>query len=1130
MSSETIAILQAKLTPPQVRPNQFPRALLAARVRQASERRLTLVLAAPGYGKTTLLATSLASLQHPVAWYSLSRSDRDPVTFLAYLTEGLEQVLPGRGLAAAVRAAGVDDARQAAGSTAGLTACVNQLVAIQPPEFVLVLDDFHLVDQTPAVCALVDQLLAFAPPQAHFVIASRAAPPLSSLARLRASGECAEIGEAALRLSLQEAGELFDHFLRLPQPASQLSSLVEQTEGWLLGLLLAGESVKSGTLLESGAPLPAFSGRQRVLFEYLTEEILRQQPPATVDFLTSSAILSRMQPGLCDAALGRTDSAARLRDLEQRCLFVFREERWLRYHRLFREFLLQHLADDPERLEVLHRRAAAYFQARQEHESAIFHWLEARAFHSAAHLVVAQADRLLAAGRLDTLAYWLGELPPEVYEEHPSLWWRQGQVFDAQGRGDQAITCFEQAAQGFRAKGDLLGLSEVLRQKGQLLDWRKGRFAEAERLHREALTYVSEAHRCQRAALLANLARTQLSAGNTTAASALYLEALAIYEAEGDRPGQLAVLVNPGSWLYHSQGDFAAAIVLLRRAEALAKQLNARRELAEIFNTLAVNLYYTGRHLESLAYADQALILSQALADRHNEAFAILNQVNNLEVTCGASYSDLQARFQRVLDLEQLLQNQRFVIAALVFRAMFSRRGGQADAAVRYSRQAAALARERGLAWLLGFALIQLGAAETLLDPAQAAASLTEALEIFGYSQDAYHRAAGHFWLAVLYQAQNDPAGLAHLRECLHLVISHHYDHFFIAEMETALPLLATALEAGLWPAFVGAALARSGQPAAPFLRRLAGHSDAGVRQRAEAALADLGVVNAAGSPPTSPQADGPRLAFRAFSQFVAWQGDRQIEERAWGRRKCKRLLKYLVLSPGHAVSKDALLDLLWPEADSQAANASFYRTLYHLRRVLEPEAASASSRYLVLEGGQVRLRPEAVERCDLCDFDRHLAAGSRLLAAGDARAALAQLDAAVTLYCGELAVDDLYDDWVQPIREVQHRRQLSALSEAAGLAARLGHVEQALRYLRQAFLYEPAGEHVCLQLVRALVKAGLRTEALHHLAACEHAVHDLGLAPSIELHQARAALSASNPAPLLAQGYPQASPATGLP
>jgi LuxR family transcriptional regulator, maltose regulon positive regulatory protein len=1125
-----VPIISTKLQPPSLARSPLQREPLAALVCQAAERRLTLVCAPAGYGKTTLIASSLTHTKLPIVWYSLSRSDRDIVTFLAYLAQAFERHWPG--FADAVHTCMAPDGAAQPRATAFVAACVNELTARTAEPFLLILDDFQLVDHISEICQVLDLLIRHAPPQAHFVVAARSAPAISSLPRLRAAGEVLEISEAELRFAPEEASALLSHCLRLELPQPQSSALVEQTEGWALALLMAGQSIKGRGPQDATSHLPDRTVDRRVLFEYLSHEVMRQQSPALVNFLLDSAILSGLDPAECDAALGRSDSAAHLERLEKHCLFVTRTaDGRLRYHRLFRQFLLQQLGAEPQRLQALHQRAAAFFEFQQDFEVAIFHWLEAGDDRQAARLIASTSASMLRAGRFDTLKFWFSRLPDAQFAEFPELWLQRGQMCEARSQWDQALQYYDRAANAYRALGDLPGLSDALRRKGHILDWRKGKYSDAEKLHREALSYVGEQHRRQRAALLASLARNQLSAGNITATRTLFREALAIYEGEGDRLGQLETLLNPGAWLFNSTGEFSLALALLRRAERLALELNSSAHLAAACNSFALNLYFLGRYAESLAYAKRALELSRACGDAHHESFALMNQANALEATCGASSSALYEQYQRALHTQQGLDNRRFVIATLVFIIVLARRGGNAFEAAQRGQQALALAHECGLRWLTGFVLVQLGAAQVWVDTGAAQASLAEALQIFEEREDRYHLTVTHFWLAALYQSVNNLAYREHLAECLRLAVSHCYDGFFQSEAQAAIPLLVAALEHDLWPGYATQLLAKFGSRSTASLHPLLSHPDAGVRYRVSAAIEALGpqAAPAASQPaevPTKPASARaiavPLLTIRAFGSFSVWRGSDLIEEREWGRRKCKRLMKYLALSPGHTQPKDALMDVLWPEADLKAANANFYRTLYNLRRALEPLSPHSAADYVLLEGGLLRLAPEAIHTVDVDQFVEQLDAGRRLAHIGDEAAAQTCLLAGVRLYTGDLSTDDLYDDWIRPRRLQLRELYLGALRELGRLALKAGQLEAAIGHLQQAFGADYTSEDLCCELMIALAQAGRRAEALKYFSTCQAALVDLDLCPSDELLRVKrdllgtvAPLKASAPLPM---------------
>jgi DNA-binding SARP family transcriptional activator len=684
------------------------------------------------------------------------------------------------------------------------------------------------------------------------------------------------------------------------------------------------------------------------------------------------------------------------------------------------------------------------------------------------------------------------------------LYW--GKICEARQQADAALEYFERAAQAFSAQGDLLGLSTVLNSKAQILDWRSGDHVEAERLQREALSYVGEEHRRQRAALLANLARNQLSAGNPSAAQTLYREALALYES--DRQGQLATLLNPGSWLYHSIGDFLQALAVLRRADQLVQELNDPRA-TEVYNNMSVNLYFLGRYTEARAFAEKALARSRELGDAHQEAYALMNQANALEMTCGMGYSELYQQYIDALHIEQRLDNRRFIIATLVFMMILARHNGEMAEAVRRGQQALALATERGLRWLMGFVLTQLGAAQIWLDAGAARATLQEALQIADDCGDAYHAMVAHFWLASLSYTENNSLYLEHLRDCLRLAVGQNYDYYFRGEMQAAIPLLTAALEHDLWCAYISPILVKMGPHAASSLEPFLSHANTDVRRRAQQVLEGMGITLAsreAHIPKRSRRKSSsvPPLTIRAFGNFAVWRAEEMIEERAWGRRKCKRLLKYLALSPGHTLSKDAAIELLSAEAEPQAANANFYRTLYNLRRVLEPLSPESCANYIALDGGLVSLVMENVQEIDVDEFERAVEQGHALARQKNYARAEEKLVCAVRLYGDDLTTDDLYDDWLQPHRERLLNLYLYALTELGNIAAHEGAWERGIEFLDKALKKDGADEALCLKLIHALMQLGRRADALQAYAACERALGELGLEPSEELHAAQ--------------------------
>ena len=1135
---QTHSLILTKLQPPVIRPTAVHRERLDRLLQSAPTYRAILLSAAPGYGKTTLLAGTIRELPCPQVWYALNRADRDLVTFITHLTVGIAQHYPT--FEQAIRATLPDSNRLANKLDACVAALINQLYNLAVDELVIVLDDFHLVAKSAEVRHIVDQLLYLSPPNIHFVIAGRSRPALPHLPGLLATGECLEINQEDLRFTPAETAALFKNEFGLDLKEEQAERLVQQTEGWVLGLLLIGQSLVANPGLLSDDFLTGLGTQKRILFDYLTQEVLRQQPEPVRSFLIETAILSHLDPDVCTYLLERDDVGEMLNYLEEHNLFVVRmSDGSLRYHRVFRDFLLQQAQADPEGTRQRQRRAAIYFETRSNWERAIHHYVEAEDYMAAAALISRVSRQWVRSSRFDTFSFWVSCLPDAVLDRFPALLLQQGRVYEARGRWDQALAWYDRAARVYSEHGDRLGLSDALRSKGHILDWRKGRHEEAAQIHQRALSYLSQDSSAQRAALLRSLSRDQLSAGHTQVALQLYREALAIYEEIPDLEGQLLTLLNPGSWLFHSQGDYSQALMVLYRAEQLARQLGSQHHLAECYNNLSVNLYFLWRAREALTAAEQALELSRHVGDVHNEAFALMNRANARSALGTAGYATLRREYQRTLLMEQAEGDRRFMIANLVFLSILARRHRDCTEAMACAQRALSLARERGLCWLSAWALINLGAAQVEGDPSSAYESLTQGLELMQRCGDRYHTAMAHLWLAHLAGVDREAITEHYLRACLAMAADAQLDHLFQCEPEVAAPLLMQALEKKIWPAYAARVLGMLGQPAVERLLSLHRHPDPEVRRHAIAALTQVNDARVVRELARCARADDPEmravardvihrlnaavlppLTFHCFGPLRVVRGDVPIPDGAWRGQRARRLLRYLLVSPEYAMVRDQVMDRMWPDLDPDAASRNLYRVVYDLRRALHPGNVSQTSGYVRLEGELVRLDLDLIAEVDVATFCANVTHGLRAVRRGNLEVARVVLQQAVDLYTDDLFTDDLYDDWLAPKRCHLRQQFVTAAHTLSRILADAGDLHSAILLLQRVLSCDPADEQACFAVMVYLARIGKRAEALQQFAACKAALDDLGLKPSSQLQELYYHLaSSSDPATLPALG-----------
>ncbi|MBN1313005.1 MAG: AAA family ATPase [Anaerolineae bacterium] len=419
-------LLATKLYIPPSQPDLVLRPHLIGRLNDGLARKLILISAPPGFGKTTLLSEWVEQADSPIAWLSLDENDNDITRFLGYLVAALQTIGPGIGETSLSM---LKSPRQPIDAI--LTILINDLAELSD-HLVLILDDYHLIDAQP-VHETLAYLLTHLPPQLHLVIATRADPPLP-LARLRGRGELAELHQADLRFSPDEAALFLNRTMRLDLPRTEIAALAGRTEGWVAGLQMAAVSMQGRE--DSSQFIQAFTGSNRYILDYLVEEVLQRQPEDRQNFLLQTSILDRLTGPLCDAVTGVQDGQRTLEQLERLNLFISPldgQRLWYRYHRLFADLLRQRLGQKhPDDVSVLHLRASIWHEQQGLIEEAIEHALDAArsagadsecfAEHErAAQLIDQVAEATLMRSELMTFKGWIERLPDEVVQAHPRL-------------------------------------------------------------------------------------------------------------------------------------------------------------------------------------------------------------------------------------------------------------------------------------------------------------------------------------------------------------------------------------------------------------------------------------------------------------------------------------------------------------------------------------------------------------------------------------------------------------------------------------------------------------------------------------------------------------------------------------
>jgi LuxR family transcriptional regulator, maltose regulon positive regulatory protein len=412
-------LLMTKLSIPFVRPSLVARPGLSEKLDEGLGRKLTLLSAPAGFGKTTLLSTWIGELSNdgrPIAWLSLDSGDNDPARFWRYFVTAIDQLKPGSGETALA----LLGSPQAPPIEAVLTTLLNELVDLST-DAVLVIDDYHLIESQAiheALTFLIDHL----PPRVHLGIATRVDPPLP-LPRLRARGEMTELRADDLRFTSEEAATFLNQVMGLELSAEAIAELEGRTEGWIAGLQLAALAMSDHA--DVSGFIAAFTGSNRYVLDYLAEEVLGRQPEDLRGFLLETSILDRMCAPLCNAVTGHTDGQTTLERLEHANLFVILlddERQWYRYHHLFLDVLRQRLSQTQvDRVPELHQRASAWFEQQQLVSEGIHHALAARDWERAVRLIESSGVTVVLNQQVQTVLGWIVEIPEGLVRERPAL-------------------------------------------------------------------------------------------------------------------------------------------------------------------------------------------------------------------------------------------------------------------------------------------------------------------------------------------------------------------------------------------------------------------------------------------------------------------------------------------------------------------------------------------------------------------------------------------------------------------------------------------------------------------------------------------------------------------------------------
>ncbi len=1045
--------------------------------------KLVLLCAPAGYGKTTLLADFVRRTSIPCCWYVLDRADTDKSIFLEYLLESIKQRFPQFGAALAPLLVGAISAD--ANNPAGLyhfEAVIDALcvaIATEITErFVLLLCNYHEINESEVINHLVNRLLRKLPPQCVLVIESRAVPSLEFVP-LFANREMFSMGSDVLRFTAQEVRDLASLQGVAPLSEVEAEQLAESFGGWIAGILLGTRLgdvtfLRTNTLPNGVWGSPAIRMDRRHLFLSLVNEVFKSDQQMYA-FLKEAVVLQQMTPFLCNALLDIPDASDRLHYLEQQGLFVMRsdDDADITYtcHPVLRELLYDELRHQaPERFAGLHRRAAELLRASHNYDQAIFHALEASADDIATSLIIETHEQMLAEGHATTLTHWIDALLAATKVLHPKLLLVRANLHLFTGEYVQALPLLEAASTILLSQSPVIDVDDIPTMQAAI-----------SLAHSKALF---QAGQYQQVLVLCQQVLAQVAADEV----ALRAEAHT----------RLGVCVN-------LLGDFMAGIAHLQKALQLLGRDTQGRQTAELHSTLASTYSLIG----NFALAEHHLARAIFCSDHLNDAWGKVNNLIRLGLVKQrqGAFAEAEAAFSQALTIARgAIHFRRGEAYALVDIGELYQDQGLYDRSLTVTEEGLALARQVGDKYLVNCALGVLAMSYLFMGDASTAVLLVSEIDLqtangetTGYERVIRELVHGTI---VLYQGRYDEAyarltaveaslkTMSLKREQIQTTV--RIAACQLAQGQTTegvhrLEEMTTQMMRDDYEQLVLIELRRLSvlQQVVKTLPELAGLR---VLLRLETdsqwTSAFLPLMPAS----TLTMASQPRIAIRALGEPTILIEEVPITH--WRMAHSMELF-FLLLDYGRPMRKELVITALWPEVDDNI-DQTLRSTLYYLRKVLgESCILSKAGTYTLnlasLYGSDVWY--------DVAVFQEHHSRARQALNARDDAVARTALMEMVNLYRGDY-VQSFYSDWCTLRRDELRRAYLDARHELAQIAWRSEQFDESVIHWQQILAVDNCLEDAHYGLMRCYLRQGKRGLALRQYQRCTKALQDELAAP----------------------------------
>jgi LuxR family maltose regulon positive regulatory protein len=961
-------IFLSKLQPPETKTKTLRRTRLLNLISRNLDKKVILMCAGAGYGKTTLLSHFLSRVKIAYVYYHLEKKDAEPVVFFSYLIAGIRRLFPDFGKKIETLQPLFNYPQKYMDIVMGTF--LNEMTETLTKDVYIILEDYHVLQPSCTIDKILEQLFVHMPPKLHFIITSRSKPDIP-FSLMTTRDELFQLGTDQLKFTKEEIRRLFRRTYSISLANRDLVWIEKHSEGWPVSLRLMLQSTNYLEGIRSSGHarmlISNYLQSQVSLFNYFAQEIYFHEPRRMRDFMRDCSVFEWLSPGLCDAATGRKNSGKLLSELTKRNAFVYGiPEHGYRFHNLFRDFLYSKFTDK-KRLSNIFLHAGKYLSRQGKYDEALQYFLLAGVYNKAIAIILKVGSDFVGKGRSSTLCSYIEQIPVIMRNKRPALLMVYTQALIQMGRLSEARRHLLLAVRVIKNNKTKRGrYAEALYGLGGI-NLNQGNFRAAKKYYETALDMCPKGHSLTRASILNSLGSLHNEMGGKQVPRAIgyFEQALRVTQRRAYKELEASILNNwaMSEWRL---GNLSEAYAKLISITQILESHYSPGCGAGFFNAARLSLLL-GYVKEAKSILDAGMNACSAFSDRWSMA--------SIHAGYALYYQEVGDLYkaknfgQRSLEICEKLGVDRLIINALNELCKVNTLNGNYDEAEQNIAAIWLRKKERDDVVSLPIHLTdgklktaqgKLSEAEEILSSASGRASEQNRIfELFMISMELSR---------IYYLERKFTDSIDLLRQAVEISRLKGYEYLLLKHLKSEKWMIDRIRERDICKEYVITAIKKSRM--------------------------DIHWIDA---------------FFFGVPRVVI--DDHEIKDDNWRTLKAKKLFFYLMAHRNDKVTGDKLIDALWKNVSYRKGSGSLRKAMQHVRATLQ--STSIAEKYLLSTKGVYQISPDVSVWLDIDGFQYDL---GQAKSEGKEEDKITLLEKAIRSYGDGLAIG-WYDQWVEELR-----------------------------------------------------------------------------------------------------------------